>query len=332
MSKKKIRCFVALALGHKDVDAIYDNHIFPVLTSKKLGIEPFRIDKKEHNDDLNVTIAKEIEKADIAIADLTYARPSVYWEAGFAQRSIPVIYTVRTDHLKEEQSDESLRVHFDLKMKNIIDWKSPSDPNFSKRLDARLKYLLNPIKQMRAQDEKQEEDRKKFSSLSVSDRCVKIQSHFSSIFENANYQTFTLREINRYIDDFIVPAFCLIAAKMIKSKVIYHAVLIGDILTKKQIHTITKPNLAEGLIPKDIPKDRIRLIEEHYYFCSMKKFPLTRLTSLYPRLTPSENPNLFTLLTKSKYSIDRSEKMWICSPIRSESEVIEWITENLKIK
>jgi hypothetical protein len=33
-------------------------------------------------------------------ADLRYARPSVYFEAGYAERSVPVIYTVRRDHFR----------------------------------------------------------------------------------------------------------------------------------------------------------------------------------------------------------------------------------------
>src|SRR5215472_9716952 len=50
----------------------------------------------EHNDDIDKRIMKEIKACDFAIADLTYARPSVYFEAGFAQRSVPV--TSRKDH------------------------------------------------------------------------------------------------------------------------------------------------------------------------------------------------------------------------------------------
>ena len=85
----KLRCFVAMAFGHKDTDAI-----FKILrkTLGPLGINTQRVDRIEHNDNIDTKIISEIEAADLVIADLTYARPSVYFEAGYAQRSIPVIF------------------------------------------------------------------------------------------------------------------------------------------------------------------------------------------------------------------------------------------------
>jgi hypothetical protein len=62
----------------------------------------------------------------------------VYYEAGFAQRSVPVIYTVRKDHLKPGQPDD-LRVHFDLQMKPIIPWEAPNDSTFSAKLEKRIR-------------------------------------------------------------------------------------------------------------------------------------------------------------------------------------------------
>lgn len=78
---------------------------------------PIRVDRKQHRDDLNNFIRRMIKECDIVLADLTYTRPSVYYEAGFAERFSPVVYTVRTDHLSRSQPDEQLRVHFDLEMK-----------------------------------------------------------------------------------------------------------------------------------------------------------------------------------------------------------------------
>jgi hypothetical protein len=85
----KLRCFVAMAFGQKDTDAI-----FKILrkTLGPLGINAQRVDRIEHNDSIDTKIISEIEAADLVIADLTYARPSVYFEAGYAQRAIPVIF------------------------------------------------------------------------------------------------------------------------------------------------------------------------------------------------------------------------------------------------
>jgi hypothetical protein len=76
-----------------------------------------------------------------------YARPSVYFEAGFAQRKVPVIYTSRQDHLKPQADDEfgNLRVHFDPLMRNIVPWSSSTDRHFAKKLTRRIKTVIAPI-------------------------------------------------------------------------------------------------------------------------------------------------------------------------------------------
>jgi nucleoside 2-deoxyribosyltransferase len=327
MSKKKIRCFVALALGRDDVDLIYDNHIYPVLTSKKINVDPFRIDRKQHNDDLNITIKKEIENSDIAIADLTYTRPSVYWEAGYAERSIPVIYTVRADHLKESQTNDSLRIHFDLKMKNIIDWQSPEDPTFSRRLKERVEYLIRPINQKREIEDKQENERKKFSALSIMDRCKIVHTHFSSRLKKEHFKLLQPYEISSYTYQSISPAWWVVATKMEQKKVTYCSVIIGESLTIKQIKHITSSDLPRKVIPKHLSYKDIQTIEEHHCFCSLKKFPISRLTSVYPQLTPTCNPSFYTLFEKSQYSFekDRHANMWIFTPIDSETRFKEQV-------
>jgi hypothetical protein len=71
----KLRCFVAMAFGQKDTDAI-----FRALrkTLGPLGVNAQRVDRIEHNDNIDTRTISEIEAADLVTADLTYARPSVY--------------------------------------------------------------------------------------------------------------------------------------------------------------------------------------------------------------------------------------------------------------
>lgn len=145
MKKIRLNCFIATAFDKKDVDSIYKNIIVPVL--KKYSIVPLRVDKIEHNDDIDDKIFELLDKCDFCIADLTYARPSVYYEAGYAignQKS--VIYTARKDHFKPQISDHegNLRVHFDLQMKNIIPWSIP-DKTFKLKLENRIRKIVLPI-------------------------------------------------------------------------------------------------------------------------------------------------------------------------------------------
>ena len=59
-------------------DIIYAEKIFPTL--KSLGLNPIKVDNRQHREDLNVFIINMLEQSEIALVDLTYARPSVYYE------------------------------------------------------------------------------------------------------------------------------------------------------------------------------------------------------------------------------------------------------------
>ena len=137
--RRKPRCFVAMAFAKDDTDAIYDQAIEPVL--RRNGIIPVIINRQENNLDINIQIMHHLKSCDFCISDLTYARPSVYFEAGYAQRAVEVIYTVRGDHLKKGQPEDK-RVHFDLQMKPLITWKDQSDSTFPTRLEQRIKQTF----------------------------------------------------------------------------------------------------------------------------------------------------------------------------------------------
>jgi hypothetical protein len=122
-----LKCFVASAFGQDDVDQLYTKAIRPVF--KDLGVEPLRVDHVEHNDDIDDKMFALLEQCDLCLTDLTYARPSAYFEAGYADGSgRPVIYTARSDHFRAVDSDPAgnLRIHFDLQMKNVISWVGPA--------------------------------------------------------------------------------------------------------------------------------------------------------------------------------------------------------------
>lgn len=169
-STTKPRCFVAMAFDHEDTDQIYDNVIEKILTRN--GVIPIIINRKQDNRDINIQIIDELDRCDFCITDLTYTRPSVYFEAGYAQRQVEVIYTVRSDHLKKNQPDDK-RVHFDLQMKPIIRWKNPEDTTFPIRLEKRLKTTI--LKKLKLQGGKEgknkSRNRKFYVTLIKSENC-----------------------------------------------------------------------------------------------------------------------------------------------------------------
>jgi len=140
MIRNKIYCFIAIRFGKHDTDAIYE--IIASIISE-FGLEPRRIDRIEHIDNINQKIISELNEADIAIADLTYARPSVYFEAGYAYRKIPVIFTCRKDHLYNE--DDNLKVHFDTDRYPIVFWDNPDDKSFIPNLKSKLQYVIDNL-------------------------------------------------------------------------------------------------------------------------------------------------------------------------------------------
>lgn len=166
-------CFIAMAFGRDDTDLFYEKQILPVL--KRNGVKPVIINRHQSNDDLNFQIFDQLEKADFCIADLTYTRPSVYFEAGYAQRVIPVVYTVRKDHLGKGQPDD-LRVHFDLQMKPIIDWKNSDDLTFASRLEKRLRAtVLKEWNRLQNEDKKYEIEKAKFQKLPQYKKLIQLR-------------------------------------------------------------------------------------------------------------------------------------------------------------
>jgi hypothetical protein len=171
-SLRQLRCFVASAFGKSDVDRVFSKLVKPTL--KKMRVVVSRVDRINHNDDIDDKILELLNKADFCIADLTYARPSVYYEAGYAIASKPVIFVARKDHFKARDNDleGNLRVHFDLQMKNVIPWGN-SDKVFCKTLQKRVGLISKPILKSISAVNERETDEEAFAALSQMER-IKI--------------------------------------------------------------------------------------------------------------------------------------------------------------
>jgi nucleoside 2-deoxyribosyltransferase len=181
-----MKCFVASAFGYRDVDLIFDKCVRPVL--KELGITPLRVDRQEHNDDIDDKIIELMDESDFCIADLTYARPSAYFEAGRMSASKPVIYIVRSDHFRQRDNDPlgNEAVHFDLKMKNIIGWIAPSD-QFCSRLRTRILKVVKPIIAAKEKQSAREQNRSLFSRMSHWAQIKALQNSAAQVFKRCNF-------------------------------------------------------------------------------------------------------------------------------------------------
>lgn len=183
-----------MAVGRDETDFVYKRQIRPTLT--KAGIHSVFMGTLEHNDDIDKRIIKEIEKSHLVIADLTYARPSVYFEAGYAQRKVPVIYTVRKDHFRVRPDDDhgNLRVHFDLQMRNIIGWRDSRDEQFGRRLLKRINLVTRPLLRDREKEHQLEEERRQFQIRPLASRLRAVAAIFRGSLTRRGYKTIRLRD------------------------------------------------------------------------------------------------------------------------------------------
>lgn len=115
------QAFVAMWFDPSMKEA-YTEGIEPAI--EDAGYNPFRIDRKEHNNRIDDEIISEIRRSRFLVADFSQgkdgARGGVYYEAGFAQGlDIPVIFTCRKENLDD--------IHFDTRQYNHIVWESPDD-------------------------------------------------------------------------------------------------------------------------------------------------------------------------------------------------------------
>lgn len=124
---RRTTIFVACAFGRDDVDELFNSQIHPACTA--LGYEACRIDMSEPSQTITESIIEGITECACTIADLTYARPSVYFEVGFAHGlGVPLLLMCRSDH--DRGSSENLKVHFDLEQFKISFWSHTENGKF----------------------------------------------------------------------------------------------------------------------------------------------------------------------------------------------------------
>jgi hypothetical protein len=125
------RCFVAMAFHPSSLDA-YTNGIRPAVEND-CGLTSIQMLDVEHNDKICDRIIVEIRRAQFVIADFTFHRGGVYFEAGFAHAlGRPVIWTCNARDFDG--------LHFDTRQYNHIKWQDAVD--LRKQLAARIRGTI----------------------------------------------------------------------------------------------------------------------------------------------------------------------------------------------
>jgi hypothetical protein len=131
--------FVAMWFTN-EMDFVYDNIIKSAI--EECGFKAFRVDRKEHNNDITDEIIAGIKQSLFMIADLTGHRGGVYHEAGYARGlKREVILTCRKDWFDGDPK-EYKKVHFDLNHFLIIVWEEDKLDDFKKAIINRIKATI----------------------------------------------------------------------------------------------------------------------------------------------------------------------------------------------
>ena len=290
-----------MSFVHKETELLLRKSLLPTL--RLAEVIPRCLIRIEHNDELDDRIINELREADFVIADLSFARPSVYFEAGFAEKSIPVIYTCRADHFEPHTDDPKgdLKVHFSLQMKNIIKWQSYDDSVFRKRLLRRINHVKRPLKANIEAKLQEERDSAAFSILPTKTRIEHLVTSAKK----------TLRRLDlREVEPIAGIVFPIVAAKRDKHESTVATLYFGSKFHKSKLQAILRNYyLTRGKVFEEIGYGvglgAERLIKEKLILCSLEKLPLRHLRDELPEAFVGRLPNLLTYTTREDWSPKR---------------------------
>ena len=312
-----MKCFIASAFGHDDVNVIYDRCIVPTLRS--LSVTPLRVDRVEHNEEIDNKIFELLDSSDFVIADLTYARPSVYYEAGYATgKSKPVIYIVKGDHFAARADDiyGNFRIHFDIQMKNIISWKEPNQ-SFSNKLLKRVQHVLRPLKRQNQINLKLQTERDNFDSQALLARLMLLQEIAIKLLRK---QSFSKHQTSKLVDfNGFTPTQETQLVRVNKTRRQAVSIIATSSASKQIFNYISynRPNLY--FTDRSIPK--FSLEETHYIIVSLKPIPRPRVIEGMPSFHLQNNATFASGDHKSYNSKTiRKTYVHIIDRIKSETE------------
>jgi nucleoside 2-deoxyribosyltransferase len=111
----KDKVFVVMKFGDEVLDSAYES-IKSVVEAFKLSC--VRVDEIEHSSSITDQILEQISESKFVLVELTGSRPNCYYEAGYADAlGKEIIYVVK----------DGEEIHFDLKHRKFIIWKTESD-------------------------------------------------------------------------------------------------------------------------------------------------------------------------------------------------------------
>ena len=124
--------FVAMAF-QPSLLPLYDQGLALGITDA--GYEPLRVDRHEHNNQIDDEVIALIKRSRFLVADFSIDRGGIYFEAGLAMGlNLPVVWTV--------QESQREHVHFDTRQFNYVTWEEDNFPAFRRALRLRIEATI----------------------------------------------------------------------------------------------------------------------------------------------------------------------------------------------
>ncbi|MDO8137601.1 MAG: hypothetical protein Q6354_08175, partial [Candidatus Brocadiales bacterium] len=265
---------------------------------------------------------------------------SVYFEAGFAQRDVPVIYTCRKDHFSPRADDSygNFRVHFDLQMKNIIPWSSASGSKFSEKLTKRINRVIAPLLRVKRTEQMEKLEAEKFAVLPLQERIEQILNICISRIKRIGYRGTRVEAVA------LSPRFPLytplelrswrregellrilslksgwLGTKFIKGEI--HAVFVHvtSTLSKNQLGILYESLLRNPVynVNPGLKSGTLRRLVEHMYICSLQKVPHSRVMTSLPHFRLDQERNEFIWVeeqTVPRGAIPSDKEVYVANP------------------
>ena len=323
---KKLKCFIASAFGKKDVDAIYTKVVTPVLRQK--NIMPIRVDRVDHNDDIDDKILESIKQCDFCIADLTYARPSVYYEAGLVHGTgKPVIFLAHSSHFNPKEDDEfgNFRVHFDLQMKNIIQWTTPTI-TLQKKLGSRINVVTKPLLRSLQEEDQRRVVKAQFQKLPHTEKFHVI---FEQVGNALATKKFKLDENDRRWKKHHV-----IGVKKVHGASVVVWCLAEPSFTKSRLEHIKNAEYGSPFVLDFLERmniDQSKNMKSHILCCSLRPTPESRIADALPYFHSHDHHKLYSYYRTSRPNVESSTHIHFLDGIDSVDSFCKQLGEHLPL-
>jgi hypothetical protein len=141
--QRRDELFIVMAV-RAETDALLRHAIDPA--ADRAGLRAVFVPREDPEEAISEAILSGIRRSVLVLADLTFARPNCYYEAGYARGAFRrVLLSCRRDHDPRAGADPAHRVHFDVDQNRITWWTAEDFDSVKDELVDRLQTAKHEL-------------------------------------------------------------------------------------------------------------------------------------------------------------------------------------------